>query len=70
MAWAGPQRLRAGYGVGDASPPDAGPLDALVTRLAMNLRQRKPAMAMKIIFRMLCSIRRMEDSSGALMQDL
>ena len=48
----GPHRLRAGYGVGDATPPDAGPLGAVVARLAMNLRHKKPAMAMRIILRM------------------
>jgi hypothetical protein len=37
----------------------AGPLVAVVARLAMNLRHRKPAMAIRIIFRMLCSIRLM-----------
>ena len=43
----------------DASPVSAGPPAAVVARFAMNLRHRKPAMAIRIIFRMLCSGRLM-----------
>jgi len=50
--------------VRDASPVSAGRLAALVARLAKNLRHRKPAMAIRIIFRMLCSIRRVGSGVG------
>ena len=43
---------------------DAGPLGAVVGRLALNLRHRKPAMAITIIFRMLCSVRRVGSGVG------
>jgi len=43
----------------DASPVSERTLAAVVARLPMNLRHRKPAMAIRIIFRLLCSSRLM-----------